>query len=61
MVQDSDKSKIEKALYTFASISLGADSPNLKNYYSEQTIQKLFKLANQLENNLSYLALDALR
>jgi hypothetical protein len=57
----NDMRKIEKALITFATISLNESSPSLAKFYDKSTIQTLLKHVNQLENRTSYYALDSLR
>ena len=57
----NDQRKVEKALITFATISLSQDSPCIEQFYEAKQIDRLLKLANQLENRSSYYALDSLR
>ena len=58
---DGDQRKLERALITFASISLEADLGKLDVFFKDEVIERLMKLAGTLDGRSSQLALDAVR
>lgn len=48
LFRSSDPRKIEKALITFASISLEPDSPNFMSYYDPQLISQIVQASKRI-------------
>jgi len=57
----NDPKNVERALMTLASISFNEKSPDIPAFYDSKVIDRLLKLADQLETRVSYYSLDAIR